>query len=221
MKKQKRIAQIFDKNRKYTLESALNILKDVSSSKFEESVEVSLHFNVIPKKNIILKGFSVLKNNIGKKNKVAVFIDEHIDLEGCIVLTDEQLRNMNKKNIDFDAILTSPSAVVKLSKLTKLLNGRKIMPDIKYGTITTDIQVMLNNLNNNYLKFKIDKNYGVNLIVGKLNLTVFEIKENIEQLIQDIKRQKPQNCKSIGIKKIIISSTMGPGIKVDIDSINC
>ena len=224
MKNKNKTVTLIDKSKKYTFNAALDILKKNSKKKFEESIEVSMQFNIIPKKNIIIKGYSSLKNNIGKNNKIAIFsnnIDEYINFNNVVILNDEILKNLSKKNINFDIILTTPDNVVKFTKLGKLINGKKIMPDVKYGTVTTDILGSLTKLANNYIKYKIDKNYCINLLLGKISLTNNELKENIEQLILDIKKQKPQNCKSISLKNIYISSTMGCGIKVDLDSINC
>lgn len=221
MKKKQQLLKIFDKNKKYTLSGALDILCQCSSKKFEESIEASIQFNVVPKKNIIIKGFSVLKHNIGKKYSVAVFNDTNEEINNCLSLTQDDLQRLHKKNIKFDILLTSPLSIVKFNKVNKLLNSKKVMPDVKYGTVTTDVVGMLDKLNSNYVKYKIDKNYSLNVIVGKINLSLIAIKENIEQLIMDIKKQKPQNCKSVSVKSLVLSSTMGPGIKIDTDSINC
>lgn len=221
MKKYEHLVKIFDKNKKYTLHGALDILRQYSSTKFKETIEVSIHFNIMPKKNVIIKGFSILKHDIGKKYTIAVFTDTNEKINNCLVLTQEDLQHLTKKNIKFDILLSSPLSVVKLNKVNKLLNGKKIMPDVKYGTVTTDIVGMVDKLNNNYVKYKIDKNYVLNVIIGKIDLQLSSVKENIEQLIMDIKKQKPQNCKSVNVKNLVLSSTMGPGIKIDIDSINC
>ncbi len=221
MKKQKHINKLIIKNKKYIFEDALVILKSICSKNFEESIEASIQLTVIPKKNIVVKGYSVLKHSIGKEKKIGVFTESNEVLSDCILLNKDNLKDLNKKNITFDIILTTPSDIVKIGKIGKLLSGKKIMPDIKYGTITTDITGMINKLKGHYIKYKFDKNYAANLIIGKIKLPAIKLKENIEQIISDLKSQKPQNCKSINIKKIIISSTMGPGLKIDIDSINC
>ena len=212
---------MLDKNRKYVFDEAVDVLRSVCSKKFEETIEASLCFNVMPRKNIIIKGFSVLKHNIGKKYKIAVLSETSEKFDNCVFLHDDDLKNLNKKNISFDVILTSPLLIVKFSKLNKLLNSKAIMPDVKYGTVTTDVFGMLNKLNNNYVKYKIDKNYILNILIGKINLSSSSLRENLEQLIADIKKQKPQNCKSVNVKSLVLSSTMGPGIKIDIDSLNC
>lgn len=218
--KKKNYNSIFDKNKLYKIEDAIRILKSISNKKFNESIEVSMKFNVIPKKNIVIKGYSLLKHNLGKDNKIAILnpLEESNDY---ISLKDIDLLTLNKKTINFNILLTSPENVVKLSKIAKLLNGRKVMPDIKYGTITTDLIKTAYDFKNKYLKFKMDKFYSLNLMFGKLDHLEEKLKENLEKLISDIKKSKPVNCKVINVKKIFISSTMGPSIKIDIDSIDC
>lgn len=218
----KNASNLIDKTKKYSFDHSVNILKNISSKKFEETVEASIQFNVVPKKNIVIKGYSVLNHNIGKKYKPAILEKDNLNLfDDVVLLSDDDLKNLNKKNINFDIILTTPTNIVKFSKLGKLLNGKKIMPDIKYGTVSTDLNMSLNHIKGNYVRFKIDKNYCLNIIVGKIGLSVESLKENIEQLILDVKKYKPQNCKSVTVKSLVISSTMGPGIKIDLDSINC
>lgn len=218
--KSKEYSKILDKNKFYRFEDAIRILKSISNKNFNESIETSIKFNVIPKKNIVIKGFSLLKHGIGKSNNIAI-LNPAEKTDKYITLTDEDLLNLNKKKINFNILLTSPENVIKLSKLGKLLNGRKIMPDVKYGTITTDLLQTAFDFENKYLKFKMDKFYSLNLMIGKINFLEKDLKENLEKLIFDIKKSKPLTCKMISVKKIFVSSTMGPGIKIDIDSIDC
>ncbi len=209
------------KNKKYLIEDAINFLKSNSKRKFLETIEISVQFNVIPKnKNFILKGYSLLPNPINKSYKIAIFSDVDCNIDGCMNIDKDLLLSLNKRNIFFDILLVNPKTVVHLGKLSKLLNGRKLMPDLKYGTITDDFQFMVSQIKKNYLQFKSDKNFSFNLLVGRIDLPVPDIIENIAVLLNDIKKQKPTNCKSIYIKQLVVSSTMGPGLLIDIDSLN-
>lgn len=208
-------------DKKYKIEDALLLLKNNSPRKFLESVEISVRFTVLPKKNFILKGYSVLPNAIGKNYRIAFFSEHDIMIDGCIKLDQNTLFKLTKKSLSFDILLVTPVTVVKIGKLNKMLNGKKLMPDVKYGTITTDLDAMVDKIRKNYVTFKSDKNFAFNLLVGKLDLSVSELIENIEVLLSDIKKQRPINCKSIYVKSLFVSTTMGPGINIDIDSLNC
>lgn len=207
--------------KKYNIEEALVLLKNNSNKKFLESVEISIKFSVLPKKSALIKGYSVLPNSIGRTYKIAFFSEDDSDINDCMKLNENSLLALTRKNCLFDILLVTPATVVKLGKVSKLLNGKKVMPDIKYGTITSNIPAMVDKIKKNYVKFKSDKNFAFNLLVGKLDMSIPDLKKNIEVLISDIKKQRPNNCKSIYVKNIVISSTMGQGFIVDVDSLDC
>lgn len=222
IKRKKVFNSLIDYNKKYSFEECIMLLKKFWNKKFDESIEVSINFNIIPKKNIMIKGCVCFDHSIGKKYKIAVFDNNIHDIKekDIVYLNDENIKTINKKNINFNILITSPNNMIKLAKYNKLLNSKKLMPDIKYDTITNDIETTVKNINSNYVKFKIDKFPYLNFIIGKISLSDHMLKSNLEKLIIEVKKNKFKNYKSINIKNIIISSTMSPGIKLDIDSIN-
>lgn len=211
----------------YSFEKAIEIIKNSKKRKFEESIDISIQLTITPnKKNIIVKGHTILPHKIGKDLKIAAFLvneneineakKSHID----IILQEKNINDFNKKQINFDLLISTPTSIVKIGKLNKILGAKNLMPDVKYGTITTNISETVSKLKNNYIKFKNDKNDIIHSILGKISSDTQKLKENAEMLINDIKKQKAQNCKSIIIKKIHISSTMGQSAEINLNSLN-
>ena len=219
MKRNKKI-----KNSNYSFSKAIDFLKENKRAKFTETVEISIHLNIIPKKkNINIKGYSLLPHCIQKKYDLAVFTTElnefKSDDKNIRIITENDLDTIVKKNINFNLLITNHNSIVKMGKLSKVLNGKKIMPDVRYGTITDNITETINKVRNNYVKFKTDKHNIIHCVIGKLTLDPHKLKENTETLIYDIKKQKPKECKNMFIDKIYISSTMGIGIGINMKSL--
>ena len=213
-------------NRKnYSFINAIDVLNDNKNNKFTETVETSIHLTLTPKKkNIPVKGHSILPYGKNKKYKVAIFTTDINKLKNINddikIITESDLNNFLKKDINFNLLITDHTSIIKMGKLSKFLNAKKIMPDIKYGTITDNPSDFINKIKNNYVKFKTDKNNIIHCSVGKLDLKVEQLKENIETLLHDIKKQKPKECKTMSIDRIYISSTMGVGININMKSLN-
>lgn len=215
-----------NKNQIYSFEKAIDFIKNLKKRNFKESIDVAIQLNVVPnKKNISIKGHSILPNKINKNKKIAAFlisdneINEAKDQNIEIILNEKNISDFTKKNINFDLIITTPNAIIKMGKLNKILGSKNLMPDIKYGTITTNIKETLSKIRQNYVKFKNDKNDIIHSSIGKIDLDTNKLKENLETLINEIKKYKPQNCKNMSIKKIHISSTMGCGLEINLNSL--
>lgn len=224
-KKQKHISETVNVNTLYAFNKAIEIIKNIPKAKFAENIEASIQLNINPKKKKIhIKGYSVLPNDIEKENKIAIFSTNDEETKNIktthILIKENDIANLTKKNINFDLLITTPASIGKIGKISKILSSKKIMPDIKYGTLTTNLESTINKLKNNYIKFKNEKNDIIHCIIGKANLDTQKLKENIETIINDIKKSKPKDCKNINIKKISISSTMGPGLKINLNSVN-
>jgi len=224
-KKQKHISEIIEKKNIYTFNKAIELIKNLPKAKFAENIEASIQLSVNPKKKKIhIKGYSILPNDTEKKYKIAVFSTDNEAIKNikntAMIIKEENLEHLTKKNLNFDLIITTPSSIGKIGKLNKVLNAKKIMPDIKYGTLTTNLETTLEKLKKNYIRFKNEKNDIIHCLLGKMNLDTQKLKENIEVIINDIKKSKPKDCKNITIKKISISSTMGPGLKINLNSLN-
>lgn len=215
----------FNRSNFYIFEDAFNLIKSLKKKKIKENINVSIKLDIIPKnKDINIKGFSCLPNSIGKNYKIAVFSTEKnfIEFEKYKIefFDEKKIKNLNKKNINFDIIITDPKSIIKLGSISKILNSKKIMPDILYNTITTNILDSIEKIGKNYIQFKNNKSNTINCMIGEIDLKTSELKENLENLIKDIKKSKPKNCKIIRIKDIYLSSTMSCGIKININSLN-
>ncbi len=215
------------KNLSTSFEKAVEIIKNSKKRKFNESIDIAIQLALVPsKKNIIIKGCSFLPNNTGRNLKIAAFLINENELNEAknsnieTIIQEKNIIDFSKKQIKFDVLVSTPTSIVKLGKLNKILGSKNLMPDIKYGTITTNITETTNKLKSNYVKFKNDKNDIIHSILGKINLDTKKLKENAEAIINDIKKNKPQNCKSIVIKKIHISSTMGQSSEINLNSLN-
>ncbi|HIH2763013.1 MAG TPA: 50S ribosomal protein L1 [Candidatus Azoamicus sp.] len=215
-----------NKNQIYSFDKAIEVIKKSKKRNFNESIDVAIQLNIAPnKKNIIIKGHAILPNKINKNKKIAVFLTSDSEINDAknqnieIILNEKNIPDFTKKNINFDLILTTPNAIIKMGKLNKILGSRNLMPDIKYGTITTNIKDTISKIRQNYVKFKNDKNDIIHSSIGKLDLDPIKLKENLETLLNEIKKYKPQTCKNMSIKKIHISSTMGCGIEINLNSL--
>ena len=184
-----------NKNQIYSFEKAIDVIKNLKKRNFKESVDVAIQLNIVPnKKNISIKGHAILPNKINENKKIAAFlisdneINEARDQSIEIILNEKNMQDFTKKNINFDLIITTPNAIIKMGKLNKILGSKNLMPDIKYGTITTNIKETLSKIRKNYVKFKNDKNDIIHSSIGKIDLDTNKLKENLETLINEIKK---------------------------------
>lgn len=215
------------KNQVYSFEKAIEIIKNSKKRKFIESIDVAIQLNIVPnKKNISIKGHAILPHKINKNKKIAAFLTKDNEINEAknqnidIILDEKNIPDFNKKSINFDLIITTPNSIIKMGKLNKILGSKNLIPDVKYGTITTNIQDTLIKIKQNYIKFKNDKTDVIHSSIGKIDLDSHKLKENLETLINEIKKFKPQACKNMSIKKIHLSSTMGYGVEINSNSLN-
>ena len=209
----------------YNFENAIEILKNNKKKKFVESIDTSITLELFPKKkDINIKGYSCLPNNIKKIYKIAVFTTNASELDikkdDIILFDDKTIKTLTKKNINFNILLTDTKSITKLGNINKILNSKKLMPDIQYHTITSNFKESIEKIKNNYIQYKNNKTNTINCKIGNIDLETKNIKENLETLISDIKKNKPKNCKNIKIKHIYLSSTMSKSIKININSLN-
>ncbi|CAL4317987.1 50S ribosomal protein L1 [Buchnera aphidicola (Pterocallis alni)] len=224
-KKIKQIKKEINLHKEYTINSALNLLKKFQSTKFTESVDVSIHLGINPKKtDQNIRGSTILPNGTGKKIKIAVFTQgENIKIAkkyGAEIAGGAEIIHYfkNKKKI-FDIIISSPDTMHIVSKLGPILGPKGLMPNPKTGTITSNIKEAVKNAKKGQITYKNDKNGILNTAIGKINFTNQQLKENIIQLLIELKKLKPSTSKGIFIKKLILSTTMGCGIIIKINSI--
>ncbi len=208
----------------YTISNAIETLKKTKQANFNESLDIAINIKT-KDKNANIKGFSFLPNITGKTFKIAVFllndeIKKHKIINADIILNEDDIKNIKKKNIKFNVILTTPKCVAKLAEISNILGPKGLMPNIKYGTITDNLNEYIENIKYKYVKYKTDKNNIIHAKIGMLNFEINKIKENIEKLIKDIKSTKSDNNRNIQIKKLVITTTMGPSLNININSLN-
>ena len=220
-KKQKLIAEKFDSEKFYALPDALEILASVSSSKFKEALDVSVNLGVDPRKSDqVVRGATTLPHGTGKDVKVAVFAQgenaEKAQQAGADVVGFEDLgEEIKGGKIDFDVLIATPDAMRIVGQLGKVLGPRGLMPNPKTGTVTTDVEAAVKNSKSGQVQFRTDKAGLVHGRVGQLGFTAEQIKENIQALLVDLKKAKPAAAKGVYLKKLTLSSTMGPGLNID------
>ncbi len=205
----------------YPLDEALNLLKEVSSVKFDESVEVAVNLGVDARKSDQqVRGSTVLPKGTGKTVKVAVFAqgaqaDEAKAAGADAVGFDDLAESMQKGDIDYGVVIATPDAMPVVGKLGKVLGPRGLMPNPKVGTVTSDVKQAVENAKGGQVRYRTDKNGIIHCAIGKVSFDAESLVENLQSLLVDLKKAKPSSAKGVYLKKISVSTTMGPGVLVD------
>lgn len=224
-KRSREIAKLVDIEKSYTLDEAIEILKKCPPVKFDQSVELSLKTGVDTRKSEqSVRGTVSLPNGTGKRMIVVVFakgekVKEALDAGADYVGNEELLEKIKAGWTDFNAVISTPDMMREVGKLGKILGPHGLMPTPKAGTVTNDVAKAVNEVKAGKVEFKIDKNGVINGIIGKLSFQKEKIAENIIVFLSAITRAKPASAKGQYLKSLAISSTMGPGINVDLHSI--
>jgi large subunit ribosomal protein L1 len=224
-KRTKAIAEKVTLGKQYAIEDAVTLLSELSTVKFKESIEVAVNLGVDPRKSDqVVRGASVLPNGTGKDVRVAVFAQgenaEKAKAAGAdIVGFDDLAASIKGGDLNFDVVIASPDAMRVVGQLGTILGPRGLMPNPKVGTVTADVATAVRNAKAGQVRFRTDKNGIVHGAVGKVDFKPDAIKENIEALVSELKRLKPSSAKGIYFKKISLSTTMGPGLHVDLSSL--
>lgn len=225
-KRKQLIKEKVDSNAVYTVEQALELLKSVSSVKFLESVDVSVNLGVDPRKtDQVVRSSSVLPHGTGKTVRVAVFAQgqkaEDAKQAGAdIVGFDDLAETIQKGEIDFDVVIASPDAMRVVGKLGTVLGPRGLMPNPKVGTVTPDVVGAVKNAKAGQVRFRTDKHGIIHCSIGKLDFSEPAILENLQHLLSDLKKVKPSSSKGVYLKKVSLSSTMGPGLAIDLGALS-
>jgi len=215
----------FDPTKSHALQGAVGILKKFSPAKFDESVEVALRLGVDPKRSDQqVRGLVFLPHGTGKRLRIVVLAKGDKVVEALEGGADEaggqELVDKIKGGwTDFDVLVVVPEMMRDVGKLGKILGPRGLMPTPKAGTVTTDVQRAIGDLKKGKIEFKVDKNGVINNYVGKLSFAEDHIVENVTSFMGAISKMKPASSKGLFLRSLFISSTMGAGIKVDINSI--
>jgi len=224
-KRVKSWADKIDSEKFYPLTEALQLLKECSTVKFDESVEIAVNLGIDARKSDqAVRGATVLPKGTGKTVRVAVFAQgeqaEAAKAAGADMVGFEDLaKRMQAGEIDFDVIVATPDAMPVVSKLGKILGPRGLMPNPKVGTVSTDAAQAVVNAKAGQVRYRTDKNGIIHCAIGKVSFEVDALKENFEFLLADLIKAKPSSAKGIYLRKISLSTTMGPGIKVDQSSL--
>ena len=225
-KRVKSWADKIDSEKLYPLTDALQLLKECSTVKFDESVEVAVNLGVDARKSDQgVRGATVLPKGTGKTVRVAVFAQgeqaEAAKAAGADVVGFEDLaERMQAGEMDFDVVIATPDAMPVVSKLGKVLGPRGLMPNPKVGTVSTDAAQAVVNAKAGQVRYRTDKNGIIHCTIGKVSFEVDALKENLQSLLIDLNKAKPTSAKGIYLKKVSLSTTMGPGIAVDQSSLS-
>ena len=220
-KRVKAINEKIDRDKVYPIEEALTLLKDVSKVKFNESVDISVNLGLDPKKSDqVVRGATVLPNGSGKEVRVAVFTDGDnakaaTEAGADIVGMDDLADEVKKGNMEFDVVIASPDAMRVVGQLGQILGPRGLMPNPKVGTVTPNVAEAVKNAKSGQVRYRVDKAGIIHCSVGTVKFDVQQLKENIDGLVADLIKAKPTAAKGVYLKKISVSTTMGPGLTVD------
>ena len=220
------IREKIDRTAQYAIDEGLALLKESSTAKFDESIDAAINLGVDSRKSDQnVRGSSVLPNGTGKVVRVAVFtqgdnIDKANEAGADVVGMQELADSMKAGKLDYDVVIASPDAMGVVGQLGQLLGPRGLMPNPKVGTVSQDVATAVRNAKAGQVRYRTDKGGIIHCTIGKSSFEVTQLRENLEFLLDDLKKAKPTSSKGVYLKKISISTTMGPGIAVDQASLN-
>jgi large subunit ribosomal protein L1 len=224
-KKAKAIKARVSGAKQYSVAEAVGLLKEFANTKFDESIDVSVNLGVDPRKSDQnVRGASVLPNGTGKTVRVAVFAqgpnaDAAKEAGADVVGMDDLAEQVKRGEMNFDVVIASPDAMRVVGQLGQILGPRGLMPNPKVGTVTPDVATAVKNAKSGQVRYRTDKSGIIHCSIGKVSFDENSIKQNLEFLIADLKKAKPTAAKGVYLKKISLSSTMGPGLWIDQSSI--
>lgn len=225
-KRQKLAREKVDSSKQYSIDEAVEIIKELSTVKFEEAVDAAINLGIDPRKSDqTVRGATLLPCGTGKTVKVAVFSQganaEAAKAAGADMVGMEELADEVKKgNINFDVVIADPAAMRVVGQLGTILGPRGLMPNPKTGTVTPDVATAVKNAKAGQVRYRADKGGIVHGSVGRVSFDADSIKKNLEALLDDLKKAKPASAKGVYLKKVSLSSTMGPGLIIDIASLD-
>ena len=217
----KALREKVDRNKLYDVSEALALLKDLSSVEFPESVDVSVNLGVDPRKSDqVVRGSTVMPNGIGKESRVAVFAqggaaDAAREAGADIVGMEDLADRVKAGNLDFDVVVAAPDAMRVVGQLGRILGPRGLMPNPKVGTVTPDVAGAVRNAKAGQVQYRTDRSGIIHCTIGKAAFEVGALKQNLDALLDDLKKAKPATSKGVYMKKITLSTTMGPGLGID------
>ena len=224
--RQKAIASKLEAGKVYNFEEAAALLAELSTVKFSESFDVAVNLGVDPRKSDqVVRSATVLPHGTGKTVRVAVFTqgpaaEAALAAGADRVGMDDLAAEMKAGDLNYDVVIASPDAMRVVGQLGQVLGPRGLMPNPKVGTVTPDVATAVKNAKAGQVRYRTDKNGIIHTSVGKVGFEAGKLKENVEALIADLKRIKPASSKGIYVKRVTLSTTMGPGLVIDQSSLS-
>ncbi|KQC08991.1 MAG: 50S ribosomal protein L1 [Candidatus Cloacimonas sp. SDB] len=224
-KRYKKAYESFDKTKKYELTEGIKIIKSYPKAKFDETVELHFNLGVDPRKaDQQIRNSLVLPHGTGRINRVLVFAegekaDEATKAGADYVGVDNLVEKINSGWMDFDVVIATPNLMGKIGRLGKVLGPRGLMPNPKVGTVTMDIEKAVSESKGGKITYRVDKLSNLHIIAGKLSFDAMQLEENILTIIRAIMRDRPAALKGVFMKSITLTSTMSPGVKLDVAAV--
>lgn len=224
-KRRKQMAEKIEIGKNYSIDEAVSLISEFASEKFTESLDVAINLGVDPRKSDqVIRGSTILPAGTGKDVKVAVFAqganaDKATAAGADIVGFEDLAESIQGGNLDFDVVIATPDAMRVVGKLGTVLGPRGLMPNPKVGTVTPDVETAVKNAKAGQVRYRTDKNGIVHGGIGKVGFDGDAVRSNLEALIADLQKSKPSSAKGVFIKKVVLSSTMGPGLLIDQSSL--
>lgn len=225
-KRQKAIAGKIEAGKSYNFVDAAALLAELSTVKFSESFDIAVNLGVDPRKSDqVVRSATVLPHGTGKTVRVAVFTqgpaaEAALAAGADRVGMDDLAAEMKGGDLNYDVVIASPDAMRVVGQLGQILGPRGLMPNPKVGTVTPDVATAVKNAKAGQVRYRTDKNGIIHTSVGKIGFDADQLKENVEALIADLKRIKPASSKGIYVKRVTLSTTMGPGLVIDQGSLD-
>lgn len=224
-KRMRAVAEKVDAAKFYPIGEAVDLLSELAAAKFKESFEVAVNLGVdVRKSDQTLRGASTLPHGTGKSVRVAVFAqgDKAAKAEAAgadVVGLEDLAERVKGGELNFDVVVATPDAMRVVGQLGRLLGPRGLMPNPKTGTVTADVETAVQNAKAGQVRFRTDRAGIVHGSVGQVGFSADQIKENVEALVADLKKARPPSAKGVYLKKITLSTTMGPGLAIDQSSL--
>ncbi len=224
-KRQKLIAEKVTPDKSFSVEEAVSLLSEVATGGFKESIDVAVNLGVdVRKSDQIVRGSTTLPEGSGKEVRVAVFAqgenaDKAKEAGADIVGFEDLAESIKGGNLDFDVVIASPDAMRVVGALGPVLGPRGLMPNPKVGTVTADVETAVRNAKAGQMRYRTDRNGIVHGGIGRVGFDGTLVRRNLEALLSDLKKAKPASAKGMYIKKVVLSSTMGPGLVIDQSSL--
>ncbi|MEE4381324.1 MAG: 50S ribosomal protein L1 [Pseudomonadales bacterium] len=224
-RRRKAIEERIERGRAYAIDEAVALLTELSKVKFPEAIEVAINLGVDPRKSDqVVRGATTLPHGTGKSVRVAVFTQgENADKAKAagadLVGMDDLAAQVKQGQLDFDVVIASPDAMRVVGQLGQILGPRGLMPNPKTGTVTPDVEGAVKNAKAGQVRFRTDRNGIIHGSIGRVGFEASAIKANLEALLADLRKAKPSTSKGVYLKKITLSTTMGPGLSIDQSSL--